>query len=795
LNDENDPNGFKKAEHLELLKMNLKKKRELEETKVKVYSYIKLHLTQESWEEVKASEGWEVDTYNAAGVVTLTETVERLGDPYFLIQAIKESHSGHRTGVSSLDNEDATTGYANVRQKPDETLYKYLEFFNHKVNTPSALGLYVPDEQQQAVKFIKGLDSARYSELKDTFYESAKANLGDYPETVMKAYHVANNHRQKYSKKRSTQGVAYNAKVTTKENTDRNPKKPKFSKEPKKPFCYVCKDHDHWTQECPLVAEAQELGEKKSAVVNLTVKRKSYLTVTVLHSTYRPDEIGRNELALDSAATACLARERAILTNLRTCNHTAEITGVSGEVLTTNVIGDLKDGLGEAYYHPKAVANIIPFGRVESTFDMKWVRNIKFHFTNQDGKEISFNKRSTDSVGNGLYIYDMTPVATQRKSKAVAKELVAITTVDENKSHYTKREIKQAEEAKGFMKKTGYPSVADAIKIIESGAIMDCPITPADILRARDIWGPDLASLKGKTVHKKLKRVREDFLPKPKESTAVQNMYADICFLDDKPYMLSITQPLNMIMLKDLNGKRDAATISDAIVGMVLQYRSRGFRIDKLFSDSERGMEASRQIFHAEGIDLDLSSAGEHVPIIERNVRFIKERIRTILSGLPYRLPNKFMPYLADHAVMMINSFPRPSSHDPISHFTGRKLNYKRDFRVSFGEYAQIIIPNATLNDVRQPRTEGAIALLNTGNANSSVYFYVLRSGQVVARDRFTVLPMTLDVITRLENMVGRDTKGSDDIEMNRKDDITFEEDEDEDSVRVYVPREVQDLH
>jgi hypothetical protein len=521
------------------------------------------------------------------------------------------------------------------------------------------------------------------------------------------------------------------------------------------------------------------------------------LTVTVLHSTYRPEEIGRNELALDSAATACLARERAILTNLRTCKHTAEITGVSGEVLTTNVIGDLKDGLGEAYYHPKAVANIIPFGRVESTFDMKWVRNAKFHFTNQDGKEISFNKRSTDSVGNGLYIYDMTPVATQKKPKPVTKELVAITTVDENKSHYTKRELKQAEEAKAFMKKTGYPSVADAIKIIESGAITDCPIAPADILRARDIWGADLASLKGKTVHKNLKRVREDFLPKPKKSTAIQDMYADICFLVDKPYMLSITQSLNMIMIKDLNGKRDAATISDAIVGMVLQYRSRGFRIDKLFSDSERGMEASKRIFHAEGIDLDLSNAGEHVPIIERNVRFIKERIRTVLSGLPYRLPNKFMPYLADHAVMMINSFPRPSSHDPISpreHFTGRKLNYKRDVRVSLGEYAQVIIPNATSNDVRQPRTEGAIALLNTGNANSSVYFYVLRSGQVVARDRFTVLPMKMDVITRLENMAGRNTKGSDDIEMNRNDDVTFEEDEDEDSVRVYVPREVQDL-
>jgi hypothetical protein len=112
LNAENDPNGFKKAEHMELVKLNVKKKRELEDNKIKVYNYIKLHLSQESWEEVKACEGYEINNVSAEGEIIRTETLEQLKDPYFIVEAIKATHSGHRTGVSTLDNDEATTGYA-----------------------------------------------------------------------------------------------------------------------------------------------------------------------------------------------------------------------------------------------------------------------------------------------------------------------------------------------------------------------------------------------------------------------------------------------------------------------------------------------------------------------------------------------------------------------------------------------------------------------------------------------------------------------------------------------------------
>jgi hypothetical protein len=176
---------------------------------------------------------------------------------------------------------------------------------------------------------------------------------------------------------------------------------------------------------------------------------------------------------------------------------------------------------------------------------------------------------------------------------------------------------------------------------------------------------------------------------------------------------------------------------------------------------------------------------------VERNIRLVKERMRAIISVLPYNVPNSLMGYLADYAVMMINTFPRTTSNDNISpreHFTGRKTNYSRDFRVAFGEYAQVIIPNIVSNNVRQPRTEGAIALLPTGNAQSSVYFYILRTGKVVARDRFTVLPMPLEVIERMQDMAGQ---GTNDVLIN----VDIEQDsDDDDNIKVYMREDVEDL-
>ena len=71
--------------------------------------------------------------------------------------------------------------------------------------------------------------------------------------------------------------------------------------------------------------------------------------------------------------------------------------------------------------------------------------------------------------------------------------------------------------------------------------------------------------------------------------------------------------------------------------------------------------------------------------------------------------------------------------------------------RISFGEYAQVLITDTSLvKNSMQPRTEGAIALLPVGNLQGSVKFYILRSKAIATKDHWKALPMPPAVIDHL---------------------------------------------
>jgi len=53
----------------------------------------------------------------------------------------------------------------------------------------------------------------------------------------------------------------------------------------------------------------------------------------------------------------------------------------------------------------------------------------------------------------------------------------------------------------------GRPATKDYIEYAEKGLMPNCLITKQDILRAKDLLGPNLGSLKGKTTQKTPERV------------------------------------------------------------------------------------------------------------------------------------------------------------------------------------------------------------------------------------------------------------------------------------------------
>ena len=77
------------------------------------------------------------------------------------------------------------------------------------------------------------------------------------------------------------------------------------------------------------------------------------------------------------------------------------------------------------------------------------------------------------------------------------------------------------------------------------------------------------------------------------------------------------------------------------------------------------------------------------------------------------------------------------------------------DFRAGFGEYTQCTVRNSDRS--MKSRTEDCIVMLPTGNRTGSIKMLSIRTGKLVSRDQFKLLPMPSTVIARLNDMAARE--------------------------------------
>jgi hypothetical protein len=97
----------------------------------------------------------------------------------------------------------------------------------------------------------------------------------------------------------------------------------------------------------------------------------------------------------------------------------------------------------------------------------------------------------------------------------------------------------------------GLPSVSSLIKLINTNPILNCPITVHDVLRAQDIWEPEVASLKGKTTTHCGEVVKME--PTKQLFQTEQSMHSDLMFIEGhKPYLVSVLIPLDYLFIDKL---------------------------------------------------------------------------------------------------------------------------------------------------------------------------------------------------------------------------------------------------
>ena len=201
---------------------------------------------------------------------------------------------------------------------------------------------------------------------------------------------------------------------------------------------------------------------------------------------------------------------------------------------------------------------------------------------------------------------------------------------------------------------------------------------------------------------------------------------------------------------------RKIPSIFRALKNMHNYYLQRGFQIVFIKGDGE--FKPLEDLIRSElygGPKMNLTSANDHVPEIERKIRVIKERVRAVKYSIPV---NALPAQVTTHAVLFVtkqlNLFPVKggiSRWSPKQIMTGEVVHYKY-CSIPFGCYCQISAEGTPRNSMLA-RTESALALGPSGNTQGGHKFWTLNTGRVVVRRQWVRLPMTVAVIARIDLM------------------------------------------
>jgi hypothetical protein len=194
------------------------------------------------------------------------------------------------------------------------------------------------------------------------------------------------------------------------------------------------------------------------------------------------------------------------------------------------------------------------------------------------------------------------------------------------------------------------PTEREFAGMVREKLLTNCPITVRNVENANQIFGPDLANLRGKITRAKLDHIRVEYARIPKDFIQLHKyvtIVADVMFVNGLPFLVTSSRGISLVTIKHLPS-RTAKQLVHTLEQVFMIYGSAGFVVQTAMMD----MEFNKKELLT-NVALNTTVAREHVGEIEQKIRVIKERARGMINTLPYKKLPRLMVIELLHFCMM----------------------------------------------------------------------------------------------------------------------------------------------
>ena len=207
----------------------------------------------------------------------------------------------------------------------------------------------------------------------------------------------------------------------------------------------------------------------------------------------------QKSIILDNGSTMSIFHDRELVNDVVKADNPIKIVTNAG----TRIVSEqaMVAGFGKVWFDEQAIANIFALADLKKKYHVTYDPAIEDAFIlNCEIKE----PHKLRCIDHGIYVFTL-PVCHKDKKDLAKSHLVD--TVKENRLGYTKSQFDKAVKARTLYHELDAPTIENYKAFIRMGGVQYGPVRVEDIKIAENIFGPDMATLKGKRTRKTPKPV------------------------------------------------------------------------------------------------------------------------------------------------------------------------------------------------------------------------------------------------------------------------------------------------